>query len=201
MKILLYGSSHLTAAAYEYAKDSFEFVGNIPSKNPRISGIINLPKFRNPKECPHDIKLSIQYDRKILNYENAFNIHTGILPEWGGGDILYHTLKTGAHEQGITFHKMSKEFDFGPIISKITYPVFDKDNVLDLYSRMSNVLPPFVCSSLALLEGIGLQDVFKCHKEKPVIFKREKGIPAPDLEEYKNMGKKLEALYGEANEL
>ena len=196
MKILLYGASHLAAVSYERVKNEFDFVGHIPSRNARIPGIIDLPVVEHPKDCPHDIKLSIQYDKKIFDYKNAFNVHTGLLPEWGGGDILYHTIKNGEYEQGITFHKMTDKFDYGPIISKITYPVFEGDSVVDLYERMTNIIPSFVHSSLKLLESVGLENIDKCYKQVPKIFKREKDVGLPDLKEYKKMGNKLVALYG-----
>ena len=30
---------------------------------------------------PHDIKLSIQYDKKVTDLSNAYNVHTGLLPK------------------------------------------------------------------------------------------------------------------------
>jgi methionyl-tRNA formyltransferase len=199
MKILLYGSTHLTSVVYEETKDNFEFVGYVPSKSPRIPGIINLPRVQNPSRYDHDIKLSIQYDRKILDYENAYNIHTGLLPEWGGSDILYHTLNQGACEQGITFHKMTSRFDYGPIISKITYPVFENDTVLELYERMFDIIPCFVYSSLKLLKRVGYKNVNGCQKQEPIIYKRSKDIKKSDQNHYQRMGEKLVNLYGVHN--
>jgi len=185
----------LTAASYERIKDEFDFVGHVHGKA-RIPGIIDLPVVKHPKDCPHDIKLSIQYHKKIFDYKNAFNIHTGLLPGWGGGDILYHTIKNGEREQGITFHKMTDKFDYGPIISKITYPVFEGDSVVDLYERVTNIVPSFVRSSLKLLESIGLENIDKCYKQVPKIFKKKEEIGPLDLKEYEKMGNKLAALYG-----
>ena len=134
----------------------------------------------------HDIKLSLQYNKRIDNIENAFNVHTGLLPMYGGVDILYHTLKSfGVYEQGVTFHKMSRDFDYGQIVSKVTYPACSRDTVLDLYKRLDAVCPNFVLRSLKLLEVLSEDDINRCYAEKPRIFKRGKIDPEDD-QEYKD---------------
>ena len=169
-KILIYGSAHLTKVTCDLLENHYELVGHIPSKNPVIGSEMTLPIVDESVE--HDIKLSLQYNRRLLNLENAFNVHTGILPEWGGTDILYHTLKEDSKEQGLTFHKMTKDLDFGPIISKITYPVFKEDTAFNLYKRVLTVGPSFVEASLKLLEEIPTDNINKCYKSKPTIYKR-----------------------------
>jgi len=191
MKILIYGSTYLTEVVCNYLKKEFNLVGYVPSNNPFIGGNIQLPRVENVEDCPHDIKLSIQYDKKIIDHENAYNVHTGLLPLWGGCDIMYHTLKEGAKEQGITFHKMTDQIDYGPIISKITYPIFESDGVLELYKKQSSIAPGFVASSLRLLEQIGENNVSKCILRKPRIFRKRKNISPEDILEYEETGKKL----------
>ena len=196
MKVLLYGSAHLASVTCDLLKKHHEVVGHIPSKNPRIPSTMNCRLISDETEYEHDIKLSIQYDQKILNTDNAFNVHTGLLPEWGGCDILYHTLQDGAKEQGITFHKITDRFDYGPIVSKTTYPVIDGDTVFTLYERLTSVLPWFVLSSLQLLETMKTDQVAMCYKEKPNIFFKEKGIKEEDIQLYKESGALLRKMYG-----
>tara|TARA_R110002020_G_scaffold309534_2_gene525514 strand:- start:51 stop:650 length:600 start_codon:yes stop_codon:yes gene_type:complete len=196
MKILLYGSAHLASIACDLLKKHYDVVGHIPSKRPRIPGIMNCKTIDNESTCDHDIKLSIQYDQKIADVENCYNVHTGLLPEWGGCDILYHTLQNNAQEQGVTFHKMTDKFDYGPIISKVTYPVVKGDTVITLYERLTAIVPWFVLSSLQLLETLSLDQISACHKEKPSIFKKEKEIKEMDLNEYRKNGNILKELYG-----
>ena len=196
MKILIYGSTYLTSAVVNKLNEQFDLVGYIPSKNPLIEGKINLPLIKNSEAIQHDIKLSVQYDEKIINFENAYNVHTGILPLWAGRDLMYHTLKEKEVEQGLTFHKMTVKYDYGPIISKITYPVFEQDTVLDLYERQATVAPHFVLSSLNLLQTIGIENVVKCYQEKPRVFYKRKNIVEKDLIEYETTGKRLVEIYG-----
>lgn len=170
-KIIILGSSYLTELAVERLKGFYDLVGYIPSKSPTFPGNISLPVLDN-MDVEHDIKLSIQYDRKLSDIKNAYNVHTGLLPEYGGLDILAHTLVNGDHEQGVTFHKMVESYDAGPIVSKITYPVFADDTCLDLYARLSCVLPGFVHSSVELLRELTNEQVDSCYKYPPRMYRR-----------------------------
>lgn len=152
MKILVYGSTYLTELALKEISTEHEIVGVIPSKRPIFKG--NVSQYPNDPSVAHDIKLSIQYDQKLTELDNAWNVHTGLLPEYGGCDILYHSLKNGVTEQGITFHRMTENFDQGGIVSEITYPVFPDDKMVDLYARLCQVLPPFIKACLRILPDI-----------------------------------------------
>jgi methionyl-tRNA formyltransferase len=189
-KILIYGSSHLTKETCNLLENHYELVGHIPSKNPVIGSEMTLPIV--DESVDHDIKLSLQYNRRLLNLENAFNVHTGLLPEWGGTDILYHTLKENSKEQGLTFHKMTEIFDKGPIISKMTYPVFKEDTMVELYGRLIQIAPVFVLGSLKLLESITTVD--ECYSETPQMYKRA-NIDETDLEVYNNTIPNIKKIY------
>ena len=180
-KILIYGSSSLTRDTVEVLKDHYDLVGHIPSQSPVVGGKIDLPVVDDSVE--HDIKLSLQYDRKLHNIENAYNVHTGLLPMWGGTDILYHTIKEGAKEQGLTFHKMSYDYDYGHIVSKAAYPVTSEDTVVDLFDRMHRCYPQFTLASLRLLESLTDEQVNKLPKIRPRLFKRGM-VETEDLEMY-----------------
>ena len=189
-KILIYGSTYLTKVTCDLLENHYELVGHIPSNNPVIGSEMTLPIV--DESVNHDIKLSLQYNRRLLNLENAFNVHTGLLPEWGGTDILYHTLKENSKEQGLTFHKMTEIFDKGPIISKMTYPVFKEDTMVELYGRLIQIAPAFVLGSLKLLEFIPTVD--ECYAETPQMYKRG-NIDETDLEVYNNTIPNIKKMY------
>lgn len=170
-KILIYGSTYLTQVVVNHlVKEGFNLVGYVPSKNPTFPGKVMLP-IVGPDE-PHTMKLSIQYDQKITDLENAFNVHTGLLPEYGGCNILYHTIKNQDDRQGATFHGMTENFDKGPIVSEIFYTVSPKDTVLDLYKKLEIILPCFVAASLYLLPIINLAD---CPVLPPTLYSKKDG--------------------------
>jgi len=191
-KILIYGSSPLTAEACKLLNDHYDLVGYIPSIDPVIAGDMILPIVDDTIE--HDIKLSLQYNRRMDNIENAFNVHTGLLPSWGGQDILYHTLRMNAQEQGLTFHKMTPYFDYGEIISKSSYMVYKDDTMIDLYTRMVQLFPSFVLGSLKILESVSQKQIKASPKTQPVLYKRGQINPR-DLQEYKNTLLELRKKY------
>ena len=193
MRILIFGSTFLTAKICELLKKSHhDMIGYYPSVSPMLPGSMPIPRlYKDPKDYQHDIKLSIQYDEKLDDIDNAFNVHTGLLPDWGGCDILYHTLKNKASHQGLTFHKMGKEFDFGPIIAQESFPVFSNDDEIKLYERMVAIAPHFVLSSLSILEKIGPLKANECISLKPNIFKRRVDVEERDMFHYRKMRLKM----------
>ena len=168
--ILILGSTYLTELVIEKIKDKYNLVGYVPSLNPTRKGNIDLPEVDINTEC--DIKLSVQYDKIVKDTTNSFNLHTGLLPSYGGTNILDYTIKNREVEQGLTFHKMTKDLDYGPIISKVTYPVLINDDAYSLYKRVLQVGPSFAQSSLELLKNITLEEVDMCYKIKPIVYKR-----------------------------
>lgn len=163
MKILLFGSTYLTALV---EKNLQGVIGHVPSHNPAFLGKMTSPVVS--EDTPYDIALSVQYDAKIKNLTNAYNLHTGLLPLYGGCDILYHTLENGESEQGLTFHKITDKFDEGEILSKISYPVLPSDTALELYKKMCALAPDFVNACLKLIEVSNKGSSPK----KPVLYKR-----------------------------
>jgi hypothetical protein len=157
INILIYGSAYMTALAEQSLMLAGHTVmGHVPCANPSFRGKMLSPVV--PAEyvhtVPYDIALSVFYDRRVERLDAAYNIHPGLLPRWGGCDILYHTIRLGARQQGLTLHKMVYQFDRGPIISRITYPVFEGDRPVNLYKRIYDILPGFVVSCVPLLLSI-----------------------------------------------
>lgn len=171
-KILIYGSTYLTEICCLALMDAgHELCGYVPNRDsPVVPGYMPIPEVTRQDVRPGLI-LSIQYDRRILTDLPAYNVHTGLLPQWGGSDILYHTLRLGAREQGATFHGVTPVFDCGPIVAKVTYPVLPGDTMLDLYDRLITLLPSFVVSSLELVFHLGVR-VADCPAPVPRLFQR-----------------------------
>jgi methionyl-tRNA formyltransferase len=195
MKILIYGSTYLSALTAEQLLEDnhHELVGYVPNrKRLTIPGKMPLPSVSEDTEC--DIILSLQYDQIIKNTDISFNVHPGLLPQYGGVDILYHTLKNMPHEQGITFHKITEKLDAGPIISKVTYPVLPNDTVLTLYERVAAIFPAFVLGALRLLEVLPWERASECYSEKPTIFKSSE-VQQEDIEKYREVGEKLKKTF------
>ena len=197
-KVLIYGSTRLTedVVSLLISTNKYELVGYIPSSNPFIRGDLH----RYLDELPlgyddYDIALSIQYDKKIINLRACFNLHTGLLPTYAGCDTLYHAIKNGEREQGLTFHKIALGFDDGPIISKITFPIFPVDDVVSLYGTMLDIAPRFTETCIDMVRSIAPGQIDQCASYRPNIYKR--GMIAPeDKDTYLKNGQRLVEIYG-----
>jgi len=51
------------------------------------------------------------------------NMHGGKIPDYRGASVLHWSIINGEVELGVTWHKMVKEVDAGPIISENTIPI------------------------------------------------------------------------------
>jgi methionyl-tRNA formyltransferase len=66
----------------------------------------------------------------------AYNMHDALLPKNRGRNSLGWALRTGDPVFGVTFHRMTPEFDDGPILAQRPIMISDEDNV-------DSVLPRF----------------------------------------------------------
>jgi len=161
MKVLMYGSTVLSATVAQALLDAgIEVVGHVPS-DAVFPGEMPVPL----GEAEHDIKLSVQFDKKLSMAGHVYNLHTGFLPFYGGCNILSHTLKNNDKFQGLTFHKINDTFDGGEILCRMQYPVLPTDTVADLYHKMRVLIGPFAVMCMKTIGWDG-------HEQKPVIYKR-----------------------------
>lgn len=174
MRIIIFGSTFISALVEKELMKNHDVIGHVPSINPTFPGKMTSPWVEENFLC--DMKISIQYNRKMPVTENSYNMHTGLLPLYGGCDIIYHTLENNEKEQGLTFHKITDKFDEGEIISKITYPVFKDDSALDLYKRICSIAPRFVSTAIELLKSTNYHGIDAI---KPVIYKKGEDILRP----------------------
>ena len=78
----------------------------------------------------------------LKKYENrVFNIHPGLLPQYGGKGMYgmnVHTavIEAKETETGVTIHRVSPEYDSGEIVAQTTVPVFKNDTPEQLAARV-----------------------------------------------------------------
>ena len=182
MRIVLLGSTPVTAAcASRLLYDGkHEIVGYAPSHNPTIRGRMHPLIQVVPIDTECDLRLSIQYDRRLVPDGKTGNIHTGLLPSWGGSDILYHTLREGAETQGLSFHLINDVMDGGPLIATCSYPVLPGDTIPALYQRMLLMAPGFVSGCVDLVEVVGLEALAECPAEGPFVYNKRGEIRPED---------------------
>jgi len=65
----------------------------------------------------------------------AFNLHPGLLPEYGGVHVHQWALREGATEFGACVHEMVARVDAGDIIESERFPIDPQDTGLSLFQR------------------------------------------------------------------
>jgi len=165
-RILFYGSTYLTELVIDKVKRTREVVGYVPCKSkPTIpGGNINVPVYDGT--TPYDIAISVQYDRKLPVDGKTFNLHTGLLPDYGGRDILRHTLNEDQDEQGLTFHLVG-------------------DVEKSLYQRQCLIAPDFVVSCLQLIKTMTEEMIELCHSYTPRLLDRDGSGKDQDFDSWK----------------
>lgn len=73
-------------------------------------------------------------ERVLKNVRTSINFHPAP-PEYPGIGAANFALYDNSDSYGVTCHHMKKEFDTGPIIRVIRFPIYEEDNVETLLTR------------------------------------------------------------------
>ena len=71
----------------------------------------------------------------------AVNVHPALLPRYRGTMTPFWLLRQGEREAGQTLHRMTPEFDTGPILAQAGFPIADEDDLGALMPKMFAVMP------------------------------------------------------------
>lgn len=72
----------------------------------------------------------------LLPKKETLNIHFSLLPKYRGGAPLEYTIINGDIETGITFLKLTEDFDTGEIVYQEKIPLIGKETVDSLYKSL-----------------------------------------------------------------
>lgn len=84
-------------------------------------------------QCKPDLVLVFTFPYKIpakilkIPKHGFYNFHTGLLPEYRGGDPIFWEIFKGESHGAITVHKVTEEFDQGPIVHVEKLEIFGED--------------------------------------------------------------------------
>ena len=128
---------------------------NSPIHN--ISEILNL-EVRTPlnlknneneynylKNLKADLAIVVAYGQIIpeefLNLTNYgfINIHASLLPKWRGAAPIQRSIMNLDKETGISFMKIVKKLDEGPVCKKLNIKISEKDNYETLSDKLSSL--------------------------------------------------------------
>jgi methionyl-tRNA formyltransferase len=67
------------------------------------------------------------------------NVHPGLLPRYPGPNPLGWALRNGDRELGLAMHRMTSDFDAGPILAQGTVPISDDDDTDALVAKVATL--------------------------------------------------------------
>ena len=94
-------------------------------------------------------------DENLLNIakHGSFNIHTSLLPKYRGAAPIQRSIINCDQETGITFMKMDKGLDTGPIVKSIKFPIEEGMNTEDLEEIMSDISSRYILQTIDSIEN------------------------------------------------
>jgi methionyl-tRNA formyltransferase len=78
----------------------------------------------------------------------AINMHPALLPRYRGPAAIEWALRNGDAEMGFTVHRLSPDFDTGPILAQVRIPIADDDDIDSLVAKFGPVLPGLLGQAL-----------------------------------------------------
>jgi methionyl-tRNA formyltransferase len=86
-----------------------------------------------------DLVFSIYYSHRIKNIQRhnlVVNLHNSPLPKYRGCNPINWALENKETTHGVTIHKVTDNFDDGPILSQVNFTIWQEvDEVEDVYQR------------------------------------------------------------------
>jgi methionyl-tRNA formyltransferase len=79
----------------------------------------------------------------------AINGHDALLPKYRGPNPQGWVFRNGDGETGYTIHRLTHEFDAGPVLAQVRVPVTDEDEFGSLFARLVPLLPGVFAEALA----------------------------------------------------
>jgi methionyl-tRNA formyltransferase len=78
----------------------------------------------------------------------AINFHDALLPRHRGPNATGWAFRLGDAETGLTIHRITAEFDTGPVLAQARVPIADDDNLSTLIARIVDHAPGLLRQAL-----------------------------------------------------
>lgn len=87
----------------------------------------------------------------------TFNVHTSILPRFRGASPVATAVASGVGETGVSFMRLVRKLDAGPVADCERVPVGARDTAADVTAKLSAAAVPLVVRSLRALAAGALE--------------------------------------------
>ena len=88
----------------------------------------------------------------------AINVHASLLPRWRGAAPVARAILAGDRETGVTIMKMDEQLDHGPILASVSAPIGEREDAVELTSRLAELGAQALVATLVRLEEITPSD-------------------------------------------
>ena len=78
----------------------------------------------------------------------CINSHASLLPRWRGAAPIQRAIEAGDSESGVTVMQMEAGLDTGPMLLKVTTPIYPGDTGGTLHDRLAELGPPAVIQAI-----------------------------------------------------
>ena len=105
----------------------------------------NQDEYNYLKNLNADLAIVVAYGQIIpeeflnLTKHGFINIHASLLPKWRGAAPIQRSIMNLDKETGISFMKIVKKLDEGPVCKKLNIKISEKDNYETLSDKLSSL--------------------------------------------------------------
>ncbi|WP_211315963.1 methionyl-tRNA formyltransferase [Oceanobacillus chungangensis] len=89
----------------------------------------------------------------------CINVHASLLPELRGGAPIHYAIVQGKKETGITIMYMVEKLDAGDILTQVSVPIEEEDNVGTMHDKLSKAGSSLLLETLPKLFAKQLEQV------------------------------------------
>ena len=171
IKVTLLGDKEPLLIAIKFLKKKIHIANIICSNNNVVENyckknninFLNIKKFQKMETTNKfllynsDFAISFSYPLRLslntIRYFNnrIYNFHPADLPKYRGNLPTVWPILNGDKHAYYTLHKVTKNFDQGPIIDKIRIKIYHNDTGISLYKKLLEKLPTILSKNLQSL--------------------------------------------------
>jgi methionyl-tRNA formyltransferase len=133
---------------------------------------INNPEFvRKIKNLQTDIIFLASFGQILKNeilsspLREPVNLHASLLPKYRGASPIQSAILSGEKESGISFMRMEKGLDTGPIFAKFAASIDENDNAEMLENKLADLAAKHVVDIILKIDREELQAVEQDHSQ------------------------------------
>ena len=112
---------------------------------------------------------------KIIQQRVFLNVHNSLLPKYRGRHAFTWAIINDEKEAGFSIHFVKDEIDSGALVAQLSVPLYEQDDINNLFERAWNFFFPWFDEQLDLINNSGLPiGIDQNHNEATYVGRRRK---------------------------